>query len=979
MTKSGIFFDAIVPQAIQNLIQTAPNGLGDALRYVARLRQVSLGADPVGALVRHIARCEPNDLSLQELTIALQGWDYDVAPMWAAGTRPFTKERRQKVLSLLRIKRHLWPKINDTIRIPDDSQRPVVIAREHEPWYPPSIAELRSFYWQHYKAQLLPPRGRWTAEAVAALDASTNDVLSRLSSPTRPAIYQVKGLVVGHVQSGKTSHFNALISKAVDAGYRLIIVLAGTLDILRRQTQRRIDKDIVGTELLEPTGEYRTDAEWDRFVSHGGRPKDRGFVDWERLTTLADDYATLKHLRVLEFEPEDKSKPLNAPENLRTIDARLAVIKKVPRRITKLCDDLERLKKLRAVLEHVPTLIIDDESDQASINTLDPRKTGNHGRRPPTNAAIRRLLRLLPRSQYVGYTATPFANVFIDPNDAEDLFPKDFIVSLARPEGYMGVADFFDFDKEFVSGDYRSNRNAYVRDVVGPDESEDNLPKAVDLFVLSGAIKLYRESIDRARYSFRHHTMLVHHSQKTQVHEEDRAKVSAVFSDGQRYQRSIGLKRLKKLFEEDIRPVTSVRAPEAPMPRSFDQLKPYINRCIAKICETGLPVRIVNGEGQFREEIPDFEQSPVWGIIVGGTKLSRGYTVEGLTVSYYRRSTGTGDTLLQMGRWFGFRDGYRDLVRLFIGVAEPRGKRVVNLYEAFKAVCLDEEALRGELLMFSRAGGLRPHQVPPLVRQHLPWLPPAARNKMFNAEIKSRDFAGDWTEKTSAPVHEKAISGNLVAANELLKSSRLCEKVERVTFQAEGGERRAFDVLWGKARAPDVLAFLKSYRFAENKRPLYYEEAYIEGQIEKGMLKHWTILVPQPSRTEAAPVRFGGGRSLKTIVRSRVGELRFGAYSEPRHREAAAFLAGVVKLGRPSKSLASRRDEKSAVLVLYFVRERADTTGPVNVGFGIQYPGKKRGVGIIWGVKDETHPEEVLAPVAKSRSSPQRRARARPK
>ena len=279
----------------------------------------------------------------------------------------------------------------------------------------------------------MPPIGSWREEAVSILEASTNDVLSRISDPTRNDIYQVKGLVVGYVQSGKTAHFAGVIAKAVDSGYRLVIVLAGTMNILRRQTQRRIDKELVGRELLSAE-EYGQDSDWDKFISHSGLPSEQGSVDWERLTGLEEDYKSLKHrLGALSFKRNNHTKPLNSLDNLQHVPARLIVIKKIPNVVDKLCTDLEALRKQQNNIDSIPTLIIDDESDQASINTVDQRKAGNQGIRTSTNKSIVRLLKTLPRAQYVGYTATPFANVFINPADAEDLFPRDFIVSLPRP------------------------------------------------------------------------------------------------------------------------------------------------------------------------------------------------------------------------------------------------------------------------------------------------------------------------------------------------------------------------------------------------------------------------------------------------------------------------------------------------------------------------------------------------------------------
>jgi hypothetical protein len=956
----------LVEGALETLRKRSPDNLEKWIRLLAELDNTALTAKPLPTVVNLLKDSGPNDRLLHAMTLALHAWDHEARPIWAKDTLPHSEERRRLILGILGFEAAEQQSINLAIPRYVESDLSIVIAKDHEPWYHDRKRDIKDFYWDHYKRQLSPPNGNWNSHAVSVLDASIDDVISRLSDPTRKELYQVKGLVMGYVQSGKTSHFSGLISKAADAGYRLVIVLAGTLDILRRQTQRRIDKEIIGKELLGPA-EYGYDKDWESFVSHGGRPSSHslGSFDWERLTNRDDDYNTLsRHLTLLEFKPRDPKKPFNHPDNLRGADAKIAVIKKVPARINKLCDNLTDLAKLRSALEHVPTLIIDDESDQASINVIDQKKPGKKGERTSTNKAIARLIKLLPRAQYVGYTATPFANVFIDPNDAEDLFPKDFIVSLPRPDGYMGVSDFFDLDSEFEDGNFESNKNAFVRPVEGDNDEPSNLPRALDSFVIAGAIKLFRSARDPRRYRFRHHTMLVHHSATQVVHESDRGKVDALFGGGARYQSSKGEEALRNLFESDFMPVSKVRAPNEPFPDSFDELRPYIAQCLTKIC-ADKPVRIVNGNEIRRDETPDFEQNDVWAILVGGTKLSRGYTVEGLTISYYRRPTGAGDTLMQMGRWFGFRTGYRDLVRLFIGRKEPKGKVTVDLYEAFEAVCRDEEALRKDLGKYSKEA-LTPQKVPPLVQQHLPSLPVTSKNKRFNAEIQSQSFAGEWTEKTSAPTASKDVKANFDLASEFLKKCELSRKV-CFDFLNRNGKKRHFFALVGNTDGTSVLGFLKKYLWSDGRRSVSLERNYIETEIEDGRLTQWQILLPQIELGITNRLELHGGLELSKILRSRVSQSRFGVYSDPSHVEAAAFMAGRGALTEPSQDLASRCNSSMPVMVLYFVDEKNDLRGkkagqkaPPSVGFGIQYPGAKKSVPITWMVRDQSREDEVV-------------------
>ena len=218
------------------------------------------------------------------------------------------------------------------------------------------------------------------------------------------------------------------------------------------------------------------------------------------------------------------------------------------------------LKKVRKQLGEIPTLIIDDESDQASVNTTDPRKwKEGETERTSINRLLSELLSLLPRAQYVGYTATPYANVFVDPEDAEDIFPKDFLLALRKPQGYMGVSDFHDLDVVYGEGERNpenSNEKAFVRDLTGDtlEERRLELAAAMDAFVLAGAIKLYREKAGNKPGAFRHHTMLVNESFKKDDHAETAEIVKSIWN-GAGYVSGLGYERLRDLYESDFLPV----------------------------------------------------------------------------------------------------------------------------------------------------------------------------------------------------------------------------------------------------------------------------------------------------------------------------------------------------------------------------------------------------------------------------------------
>lgn len=434
---------------------TGPDDVNAAANFVARGTGERLDDSTLRA---YLSQVGPNDPLQMDLRLKLARWDHmgaDVA--WADGTVPNTDDRRDVIVQRLRVDdetAHLLVTLFPVAGRED----PVVIAAEWEPWYGEAVKAQQSFYWEHYSGYLAAERG-WNPNAIAALDVATDRVAERLSDPTRAEAYQAKGLVVGYVQSGKTANFTGVMAKAIDVGYRLIIVLTGTTDLLRTQTQRRLDMELVGQEnilrginpddheALETVDYYSDDPDWIRFLSHGYRPLDAGRPDIHRLTTRDFDFKSLQQgIAALDFERRDRSRPFFHPDNLFSSDARLIVVKKNATVMKKLVKDLN---KITARLSEIPALLIDDESDQASVNTSNPtRWKNNQVERSAINRLISQLLTMLPRAQYVGYTATPFANVFIDPNDAENIFPRDFLISLPRPHGYMGASDFHDLDSE---------------------------------------------------------------------------------------------------------------------------------------------------------------------------------------------------------------------------------------------------------------------------------------------------------------------------------------------------------------------------------------------------------------------------------------------------------------------------------------------------------------------------------------------------
>ncbi|MEC3979842.1 Z1 domain-containing protein [Amycolatopsis sp. H20-H5] len=577
-------------------------------------------------LRRHLEDAGLNDPLRSALRTSTARWDAAVGPAWAEGTVPNTLERRGVITRQLKLGDATAAVLNYRCTVAG-ILLPTVIAPEWTQWYTEEIKARRSYYWKNYD-EYLEKRRDWDAEARASLDVATDRVVERLTDPTQAKAYKAKGLVVGYVQSGKTANFTGVLAKAIDVGYRLVIVLTGTTDLLRAQTQRRLDMELVGRENIlggvdenDPLAldglDYQDDPDWiaDRFLRHGSMPRLAGRPNIHRLTTQRGDYKSLRQgIIALDFPKRDEGKPIYDPENLFDTGARLAVVKKNAAVLTKLVADLRRSA---ARIEDLPVLIVDDESDQASVNTSNPKKWKEDQRtRTAINRLISQLLKMLPRAQYVGYTATPFANVFIDPSDVEDLFPTDFLISLPSAPGYMGPSDFHDVDSIIPNEDRtnaNSNQKAHVRLLpVELQEDHCDLRDAMDAFVLAGAVKLYREV--NGGEKFKHHTMLVHEHMKTAVHREQAERIKKLWNESG-YSSPAAQQRLRTLFEQDTLPVMRARSNGQPIPPDYDALARYVGEAIAKVGSTGNPVLVVNSD-KIEGEALDFDRQPVWRVLV---------------------------------------------------------------------------------------------------------------------------------------------------------------------------------------------------------------------------------------------------------------------------------------------------------------------------------------------------------------------------
>lgn len=773
------------------------------------------------------------------------------------------------------------------------------------------------YYWRRLRTYLLDRVGRSGSE-VESLDDSTDTILAHLEDPrpSGPDDFQTRGLVLGYVQSGKTANFSALIAKAADVGYKLVIVLSGIDNGLRQQTQRRLDREL-GLSTDQGVGEPEAGMRWIPLTN----------------SDLYGDFrpGTVGH------------NVLQGNEHV------LAVVKKnatVLRRLVQWMD--------QGVPPGLPVLVIDDEADQASINTGGNRPPRDEGDPPEEeidpsviNGLIRALLRSFRRVAYVSYTATPFANILINHEALdrvvwEDLYPKDFIVNLPRLPGYVGAERLF--GREGLPGDetgdvagadvVRLVPEADVTPVVPaggqvdgfqPQVSE-SLRNAFLDFVLAIAARAQRTGADHPA------SMLVHTHHRTLIQnrmgELAREHVS-VMRQQWRYDRASIQPVLQRRWETEFRPVVASIDVTRDVP--FQTIEPHVDH----LFRDPLRVIVLNSASS---DVLDYEAEPnIKAVLIGGNRLSRGLTLEGLLVSYYVRRVGAFDTLLQMGRWFGYRESYIDLTRLWT---------TSELSELFSDVALAEEELRREAERYERER-LTPTDFGLKVRAH-PAMLVTAMNKMGAARRISQNYAGHLLQTTTFRLEDREwLQRNLATTKAFLRALGAPEVAQDGRYLWSGVNWRRID---------EFLA-----RYAIDPRSSFMDPAslrqYITEQVRQNELVNWRVgIISQATTTlDREDLGIAGHAAVNTISRTRErirphsigalinpatangqpgsGDEEIGLTGEQMLRARANAAEGrYPDLGR---ALRSERDRTEGLLLLYPIsrlsRPRAGSTRRVSL------------------------------------------------
>ncbi|MDZ5698643.1 Z1 domain-containing protein [Chelativorans sp. M5D2P16] len=690
----------------------------------------------------------------------------------------------------------------------------------------------------------------WPIRSVEELRDSTAKVLELLDDPRREGPWDWRGLVVGDVQSGKTAHYAGVINRAADAGYRVIVVLAGMHNVLRLQTQQRLESDFLGWD----TNPDSASPDGRRRAIGVGRIPPPLIVDSLTVAIPNGDFS-LRIARQANFAP------LTQP-CLLVVKKNASILKNLNRWITRLPDESRA----------APLLVIDDEADQASIDTRDqpllPDGTFDDDYDPTRiNGEIRKLLSAFNRSAYVGYTATPFANILMhDERSAQlygaDLFPSTFIVSLSAPDDYFGPVAVFGTNDEGDQGGLplvryvdQSDEN-WIPDrhdkslrptYHGDDRIPPSLERAIDAFLLACATRSARGQ-DRE-----HNSMLAHVSRFVDVHDAVHRQVlryldttRALISGGDRET----LDRLRRLWEDDFVPTNEHVRPTV-FGRGLDATD--WAEVVARLPNSADKIRVIvtNGRSKAGLDYEAYKETGLSVIAIGGDKLSRGLTLEGLTVSYFLRLSKQYDSLLQMGRWFGYRRGFADVCRLYT---------TPDMEDWFRHVATANQELRSQLahmqlmLATPKEYGLRvaAHSI----------MGVTAVNKQRYAVQRQVGYAGEGKIQTVMFRDAPTVEQNVAVTDSFIESLG----AGTVSPPRPGTRMAASGELWTDVPGRDIAVYLRNLAFPPENYDIEGGRmaSYIEGQIAVGELTDWTVFLAMGDRGTEVEL---AGRRFRSIQR----------------------------------------------------------------------------------------------------------------
>lgn len=669
--------------------------------------------------------------------------------------------------------------------------------------------------WPRYREVLEGKFGEG-ADVVRTIDDSTDLILNEIANPLK-AGEKRKGLVVGYVQSGKTANYAGVIAKAVDARYRIIIVLSGIHSNLRQQTQVRLESDL------------RVEDQ-----------KRHGRLAYSKLT--GEQTPSGQDMDI----PDSRSagSVLSNPDIVVFM-----VVKKNSARLRRVAEFLQGIPEERRAER--PVLLIDDESDQATPNSASGRQ-----RISAINKRVRDIWAEVVTGTYVGYTATPFANIFINPRDAKDLYPEDFCYALPRPRGYMGASTFFNLEEQEVA---EGGEDAQIisRLSIQLDESESSVlvPKGRDLssyaptmtpglresiawFLIATAVRRLRAGRSQ------HSSMLVHTSHRVPAHDALKEVIDDHLAELRSSLPSME-GEYRDLFDREIDRAQDLRNGER---------EPEWAEVWAKVDEvlSGTVAKVDNGQSTDRLNYPEDEPQTI--IAIGGGTLSRGLTLEGLISSFFLRTSNTYDTLLQMGRWFGFRPGYADLARVWVGM---------GLLEEFAFLASVEDELREEIRQM-REEKKTPKHLGVRVRTHPGRLQVTSPDKMRAARVLTPSLGGEKYQVTYLDKSASGLERSRRAAGDLVQRLlRRSAPLELISDSSQGPR------LFMNVPGAEVVAYLRDAWIPDVYPWLQPEpvERWIE---DAGQGTSWNVLLasPESSRRDITEYEFAPGITVRSALRT---------------------------------------------------------------------------------------------------------------
>ena len=677
------------------------------------------------------------------------------------------------------------------------------VDEETKPWLRDAeedILENRGgwYYWERYKKYLISDK-RWSPAAVRSVDKDTYAILDNMADPKPEVHFERRGLVVASVQSGKTANYIGLITRAADVGYKIIIVMAGVYNVLRSQTQARIEEGFVGFNIVnnqrEPVGVG---------LESNPRPPVVG-------TTRDKDFS------------KNRADTLMGIQSRQFDDPILFVIKK---NSSSLKNVLEWLKSNASPED--PLLLIDDEADNASINVRYKRDKRDD---EPTriNGQIRSILNYFDRKCYVGYTATPYANILIDPyidtkEYKKDLFPKSFIYTLEESSDYFGATKVFD---DYDSDHPEHLRYIYDIDDILPakhgsgtrvDTIPESMKEAIRTFIVATAIRTLRGDGDE------HSTMMINVSPYTAPQESVEVLVEEYLKE---LQNSI-LVYAQLSTDMALRASSNLRDLHDTWKREYSHLADGLGwREVQHALRDATKFMHVVSINTRSNDVLDYEHQTEHVIAVGGYRLSRGLTLEGLVVSYYSRNAKAYDALMQMARWFGYRPGYEDLCRIWMS------EKAAGWY---KFVADSTDDLFDELRDM-RQVNRTPQNYGLKIRQSPDSLIVTARTKMGTGEKGEApiDLNNGFVETIAFERDAETISSNKAAVQVLLERIKRCPSCMR-----EG------EYLFRRVPVEYIEKFLNEYTNEDAYSPKSQKAPvldYINDRKIDGELNIWDVYI----------------------------------------------------------------------------------------------------------------------------------------